>query len=557
MAFTFALSALAGVLTVLAPCVLPLLPVIVGGSVTGRGRWRPYVVAGSLVVSLIVFTLALKASTLFINVPPRVWTLLSGIAVIGIGVAMLAPNLWDRAMGALGMDRSKELLREANRGDGLGSAILTGVALGPVFSSCSPTYAWVIATILPVSWTEGVVALAIYCTTLAATLLAVSLAGRKILSRFAWARDPRGAFQRGVAVAMIVVGVAVATGLDARFQVWAAEHIPSLTSVESHAIRAAGDKDAPEPTEAAALSKGPKAPDFTGITEWINSEPLSLDKLRGKVVLVDFWTYSCINCIRTQPYLNAWWDRYKDDGLVIVGVHAPEFAFEKKVENVREGVDKAHITYPVALDNEFGTWRAYKNLYWPAKYLIDKDGIIRDSHFGEGGYDEMEDHIRSLLGVDGPRARVTEPVETGQAAQSPETYLGTARAEGFVASPYLHDGTDTYTTSGTPRQSGWGLDGSFTVDHESVQAGEDGATLTYTFAGKRMFLVLDGPRGAKVRVGIAGKDHAAYGKDAPGGVVTLDGTRLYRLVELPDVADSTTVTLTFDKGVKAHAFTFG
>ena len=548
------LSLVAGVLTVLAPCVLPFLPVIVGGSLGHRSRRRPYLIAGSLVASLLVFTLLLKASTAFLSVDPRIWAIGSGALVVLLGLAMLFPGVWSRVAQWTRLDSSHGLLDKARaqRSETAG-ALLTGAALGPVFSSCSPTYAWVIATVLPASPVAGMIYLGIYCVGVAGALLAISLAGRKLINRLGWAGNPRGWFQRAVAVLFIIVGLLVATGVDKQLQTWAADKFPSLSAFEQGLIpssdavpRVAGD------SQSRALGS---APELSGITHWVNSEPTTLQAQRGKVVLVDFWTYSCINCMRTQPYLNAWYDRYHAAGLEIIGVHAPEFAFEKVPENVEKAVRDAGIMYPVALDNDFATWHSFHNQYWPAKYLIDKEGTIRWTHFGEGSYDEAENQIRDLLGETGDKAGVAGEISQPTQGQSPETYLGTRRASGNETR--LEGGDHDYGQNPAPGATNrWSLSGSWTVGDESITAAQGGAQLSYRFAGREMFLVMDGPAGAKVRVQVEGGSPAG-GVDVQGEEVTISGARLYRLVQLSEATQGTTVTLTFDKGVSANAFTFG
>lgn len=555
MLLTALLSFLAGILTVLAPCVLPFLPVIVGGSLGHGSRRRPYLIAGSLVVSLLLFTMLLKASTAFLNIDPKVWAIGSGTLVILLGLAMLFPGVWARVAGALKLENTHQLLDKARaqRSETLG-AVLTGAALGPVFSSCSPTYAWVIATVLPASPTAGMLYLGVYCIGMAGALLAISLLGRRLINRLGWAADPRGWFQRIVAVLFIFVGVFVATGWDKQVQAWAVDKFPSLTAFEEGLIpsseqalpRRGGEGEIPNPTP---------APELQGITSWVGSEPLTLAGLRGKVVLVDFWTYSCINCVRTQPYLNAWYDRYHDSGFEIIGVHAPEFAFEKVPENVAKAVAEAQIKYPVALDNDFATWRAYNNRYWPAKYLIDAEGRIRWVHFGEGNYDEAEAQIRELLGESGETAVVSDETLQHTPGQSPETYLGTARAEGNDSG--LRGGDHDYGEITDPSgPNHWTLGGSWNADGESITALGGGAQLRYRFSGRQMYLVMDGPADARVRVEVEG-GITPGGADVVGEYVTLDGAKMYRLVQLPETTGGTTVTLTFDEGVRANAFTFG
>lgn len=560
MVLTALLSLAAGGLTVLAPCVLPFLPVIVGGSLQGERR-RPFIVAAALVVSLLAFTILLKATTVAIGVDPRVWSIVSGVLVVLLGIAMLFPGLWAGISQRSGLNQASHKLLDSakEKRSGTWSAILTGIALGPVFSSCSPTYAWVIAAVLPANPATGMIYLALYCLGVASALLAISLLGRKLISKLGWAVNPTGWFQRTVAILFIIVGLFVATGFDKKIETKVTQWAPSLSRLEESFIPDTVDSEdtsAPGSQSDAAdtADSATPAPDFSGISQWLNAEPQTLEQLRGKVVLVDFWTYSCINCIRTQPYLNAWYDAYHDQGLEIIGVHAPEFAFEKDPDNVQRAIQDANIKYPVALDNDFSTWNAYHNRYWPAKYLIDKEGNIRYFHAGEGNYDETEDKIRELLQSDGPKTQVTA-VGNATHMQSPETYLGTKRAHGFVGKQQLANGEHTFHAATQVKVNEWTLGGTWEVDEESIQSSEDDATLTYHFRGRDMYLVLGGAPGSTVQVSVDGKVQSA-GKDVSDGTVTIDANRLYHLVHLPTATEAT-VTLTFSEGVSANAFTFG
>jgi cytochrome c biogenesis protein CcdA/thiol-disulfide isomerase/thioredoxin len=400
-------SFLAGVLTVFAPCVLILLPVIVGSSMISDAdqkldRKKPYIISISLGISVLLFTLILKASTVLIGIDPQVWKSVSGFIVIILGISLLFPLLWARMSAKIGLENnSNKLLGRAAKKSGVLGYILTGAALGPVFSACSPIYALILATILPVNIALGLVYMVLYAAGLSITLLVIALAGRGLTKKLNWAVTPNGWFRRILAILLILVGIFVTTGFDKKIQTWALEKIPfNLLFIEEKLLP---EKDAVI-VEKIEIKKAEfnitdpyQAPDIRGIKSWINSNPLTIAELKGKVVLLDFWTYSCINCIRTQPYLNKWYDSYKKDGFEILGVHAPEFAFEKVEKNVQSEVKKAKILYPVALDNNFATWNAYGNQYWPARYLIDKEGKVRYTHFGEGDYDGTEAAIQTLL----------------------------------------------------------------------------------------------------------------------------------------------------------------
>ncbi|MEO5948987.1 MAG: cytochrome c biogenesis protein CcdA, partial [Candidatus Saccharimonas sp.] len=470
-------SFFAGVLTSLAPCILPLLPVIVGSSVIGtsnkeQNKWKPYVIAFSLAVSVVIFTLLLKVSSLFIDIDPSVWLYISGGIVMLIGINMLSPKLWIRVSVALGLEfGSNKLLGKALGRSGFGGAILTGAALGPVFSSCSPVYALVLATVLPVSLALGIIYIFAYALGLGLALLAISLVGKKLVTKLKWAINPNGIFQKVLAILLIIVGLMIITGYDKKFQTWIAPYLPfDTTKLESSLLPSTNDA-------AQTIVNGKTtfnvnsytAPELSGIVDWINTDPLTIAKLKGKVVLIDFWTYSCINCQRTQPYLNKWYDTYEKDGFVIIGVHAPEFAFEKVPANVSKAVKDENIKYPVALDNDFSTWNGYKNQFWPAKYLIDKDGQVRYTKFGEGDYDKTEEAIQTLLKETGKTVNNSIDKDTDDSVtspgQTPETYLGYSRAERFANSDEFNANTTTsYSLKTNIATSYWSLGGQWQIN---------------------------------------------------------------------------------------------
>lgn len=569
MISTIVISYVAGLLSALAPCVLPLLPVILGGSLTGnkKDRWRPYIITASLVSSLILFTLLLKASTALIGIDPRVWSIGAGVLVITLGLFMLFPDAWAKLIGGLGIEhRSQGLLGKAVRQkNGVISAILIGAALGPVFSSCSPTYAWVIATVLPANLLTGMIYLTFYVLGVATMLLAIALLGRKLLERIKWASNPKGWFQRAIALLFILVGLLVATGWDKHVQTYLVEKdFLNIKSLEEKLV----PQDASSPRVDSKASNKERfnvnpydAPDFRGINSWINSEPLSLAELKGKVVLVDFWTYSCINCQRTQPYLNAWQTKYADDGLVIVGMHAPEFAFEKVPENVQRAVKDANIKYPVALDNDFSTWQAYQNRFWPAKYLIDKDGLVRYTHFGEGEYEETERIIQKLLNESGKTVQDKLEQDTASRAangQTPETYLGYERGERFAnANEFAQNKVVTYNLVPRLAKNQWSLGGNWQINDESSQAQANGAQLAINFTAGEVYLVMSGSPGSKIKVSVDGTEKPGGADVNTTNEVTIDTARLYKIVNADGVLSNKQLTLTFPAGVTVNAFTFG
>lgn len=299
------------------------------------------------------------------------------------------------------------------------------------------------------------------------------------------------------------------------------------------------------------------APDFAGITAWISSGPLSLKDLRGKVVLVDFWTYSCVNCVRTLPYIEQWYKTYKDKGLVIVGVHAPEFEFEKNEDNVRKAVTDRHLTYPVAMDNNYVTWNAFNNHYWPAHYLIDKQGNVRRVHFGEGQYAEGERAIQKLLGEDGPLTAGADPDVT-RADMTPETYFGADRAENFSGDEGLGYGPKDFKAVQRLLPSHWTLAGKWEISGEKATSKADDAKLTFRVSAKDVYVVVsqDEPKDRVITIAAEAPASEWNGPDAPDGRLRVGMSTIYHIVSFTEFQDAT-LTLAVPAGISLHSFTFG
>jgi cytochrome c biogenesis protein CcdA/thiol-disulfide isomerase/thioredoxin len=558
----------AGILTILAPCVLPLLPIIVGGSLSSaqRHRSRPYIIAGSLALSIIGFTLLLKASTVLINVSSSALTDVSGGLIILLGLVSVFPEVWEKlVISANWQAASQRLLGKGdhNKSVYLGP-VLIGVALGPVFSSCSPTYAFILASVLPRDFLSGLVYLITYSLGLVITLLVISLVGKKFIRKAQWAVDTHSLFRRLVGVFFIVVGVVIISGQQVKVETWVGNHLPfDETSVERFLL----SKDTKSITTKRTTSRSDvlnvqpvAAPALQGLTNWINSSPLTIAGLHGHVVLVDFWTYSCVNCNRALPYVEAWYQAYQKDGFVVVGVHTPEFAFEHIPSNVEAAVRSDHITYPVALDNNYDTWNAYDNDSWPADYLIDQQGNIRYVSLGEGNYNVTEEAIQELLGISQPLKTPTSVVPVSP-DQSPETYFGTNRDQGYTGSPALHDSAGTAfsaANASTLSPSSWTLSGQWQVASQAITSLSNNATLTYRAEAKDIYVVAGSANNAPetVKLSLPSSASGQYGPDASGGNTVISGSRLYHIVSLKSFGD-TTLTLTVPKGVSLYTFTFG
>ena len=472
-----------------------------------------------------------------------------------------------------------------SKGSGFWSGVGVGGALGFLYAPCAGP---ILAAVISLSATSGssadVLAVALsYSLGSSAVLLLIAFGGRRIGDRIRSAgRGP--ALQRGLGAIMIATAALMAADLDVRFQTALADHFPGFLTNPTRAIerssavedrladlrgrprfdsQRAGEAGTPRPARASSLPVLGRAPDFTGTQKWFNTgdRRLTLAGLRGRVVLIDFWTYTCINCIRTLPALKAWDDRYRRQGLTIVGVHTPEFAFERDAGNVSDAIDQNGLRYPVVQDNEFGTWTAWGNRYWPAKYLIDAKGRVRYTHFGEGDYDQTEAAIRGLLAEAGRRslgraARAT-PESVSPGVETPETYLGYARAERFL--PELGAGTNRYGGHPGLPPSHFSLQGVWRVTREAA-ASVRSSSIDAQFVARKVFLVLSsaGDRPRRVRVLLDGRPvrHSEAGDDVRGGRVIVRRQRLYSLVALRGV-DRRRLRLELEPGISGYAFTFG
>ena len=565
------LSFLAGILTVFAPCVFTLLPVILGSSLEGSKINKPITIISSLSISIIIFTLVLKASTVLINVPLSFWNIISGGIILFIGVITIFPNIWDNLSYRLNLSsKSNTALQKFTRKNSLIGDILTGAALGPVFSSCSPTYALILATVLPQNFTSGLINLIVYSIGLGLTLLLISILGQKLIKRLEWAVNPHGIFKRFFGIVFILIGISIITGLDKTFETYLLNNgIFDVTKIEINLLSNSNTgQNKVNPINNTVINKPdlnvttPYEPaDFTKIEDWINSKPLHIADLKGKVVLIDFWTYSCINCIRTLPYLKDWYAKYKDQGLVVIGVHTPEFAFEKLKNNVETFTKDHGIEYPVALDNNYSIWNGYNNQYWPAEYFIDRSGKVVHTHFGEGEYDKTEEIIQYLLGnskLGSDLGNITVPISRNQ---SPETYIGYSKGQNFSnVSEFKPDETVNYTNQNNLLPNYWSISGKWIISQEYAQSNDDKVILKYNFSAKEVYLVMGSDSPRRVLVKINGKivDSSNKGDDVDNnGYINVTGSRLYKLINLNQFSMSQEAELEFDGGIKVNAFTFG
>jgi cytochrome c biogenesis protein CcdA/thiol-disulfide isomerase/thioredoxin len=581
----------AGVLTVLSPCVLPLLPVIVGGSLAGGTSYRrALTVTISLGVSVFLFTFLLKVSTVFIMVPPSVWNWLSGGILFVVGIFFIFPNLWDLIPGTARANRdSNQLMSKGFMRQNFWGDVLVGAALGPVFSTCSPTYFIVLATVLPVSLALGAADIFSYILGLCLFLLFISFIGQKILDRLNLAADSRGWFKRTIGILFLVIGVLVITNSLAAIEAplynifdetKVEQHLlshqeTSATSTNSNNLIQATTTTGSNVTYLTPAQKALRyqlAPELVSPDAYLNTDgqPITLAQYRGKdVVLLDFWTYSCINCQRTLPYLTAWYAKYKDQGLVIIGVHTPEFAFEHLESNVAAALKQFGITYPVVLDNEYNTWNAYQNEYWPHEYVIDIDGYIVHDHSGEGEYDVTEKAIQDALAERAARLNIANQVATStvniappdfSGIQSPETYFGSNRNEYLGNGTPGAAGTQSFTLPDALSLNTLYLGGSWDIEPEYATNADANATIEYEYSATNLYFVASGAAaGTQIQVLQDGVPltGASAGKDVVNGVLTVTGSRLYNVVANPTAGIHTLKLIVKSTGLQAYTFTFG
>jgi thiol-disulfide isomerase/thioredoxin len=496
-----------------------------------------------------------------VGLSSQILGLISGGLLIALGVVGLVPEVWEWLAAAIHLQLiTDRFLANAghNRRRFIGP-ILIGVALGPVFTSCSPTYAFILASTLPRNFGVGLLYLCAYTMGLVVTLLAAVLLGRRLTAKLGWALNTHGLFRRIFGLIFIIIGLLVVTGSQVGLEVWVANHLPfDEANIEQTLLGHRSGSKLATPASGSVLNVTPTpAPDFAGLTNWINSPPLTLESLRGKVVLVDFWTYSCINCIRTLPYVEKWYQAYASRGLVIIGINTPEFAFEHVPANVAAAVKHDGIKYPVALDNNYDTWNAFQNDSWPADYLIDQSGNIRYTSVGEGDYPTTERAIQQLLGLNMSLQTPTSNVPISE-VQTPETYFGTNRASGFAGPGTLAEGTDTFRAGSNLDLNSWTLGGSWQIAPENITSHSDSSTLTFRFSAKNVYMVAGsaGNTPSTVKVSLDSNSAGDFGSDAAGGQATVSGSRLYNIVSLPQ-AGTGTVTLTVPSGVSLYTFTFG
>jgi cytochrome c biogenesis protein CcdA/thiol-disulfide isomerase/thioredoxin len=583
---------LGGVLTILSPCILPVLPFVFARAEQSFLKSTVPMLVGMALTFAAVATLAAVGGSWAVHA--NEFGRYIAIAMLAVfSVTLLSPQIASvltQPIVALG-NRLSNATDGSRSAATAGSSLLLGIATGLLWAPCAGPILGLVLTgaALQGANVQTTFLLLAYAAGAATSLAVALLIGGRV---FAAMKQSLGAgewVRRGLGIAVLGGVVAIGFGADTGFlarlaSVSTGKAEQALLDVfnTNKAKQASGETEGnsmmvasnePRLQLSSMLPVEGQLPSLDGAVEWLNSKPLTAEQLRGKVVLVDFWTYSCINCIRSIPYVRAWAEKYKDQGVVVIGVHAPEFAFEKNIRNVKKAVEDFRLGYPIAVDNNFKIWRAFSNNYWPALYIADAKGQIRYHHFGEGNYDKSEAVTQQLLAEAGSSkietGMVTPDAKGAQAApdlgnvRSSETYIGYQRASDFVSPQGLRsDAAQDYTTV-TPRLNEWGLSGNWTVGPELATLNRAGGGITYRFSARDLHLVL-GPRsdGKPVRfqVRIDGKPPGdSHGSDTDAdGSGTVTQTRLYQLVRQAGEVRTRTFEVRFlDPGVEAFAFTFG
>ncbi len=600
--FIVVVAYLGGVLTILSPCILPVLPFVFVRSD------QPFIRSGLPILLGMAVTFAAIASLAAVGggwvVAANHYARLAAILLMALfGIALLLPRLSERMMRpvvALGARLSQQA-GGAGRKPGFGSSLVLGVATGLLWAPCAGPFLGLLLTgaaLGGASFGTSLLLLA-YAVGAASSLGVALLIGGKV---FAAMKRTMGAgewIRRGLGIAVLAGVITIVSGPD--IGLLAPTSFANTNAIEQalvnrlHATMNVSDTEPAQPGAKGApvMKAGPsmmmmaatpqpsprlpvegELPSLSGAVDWLNSPPLTAEGLRGHVVLVDFWTYSCINCLRVLPYVEAWAKKYRSQGLIVIGVHAPEFAFERNIDNVRAAVKRLGIDYPVAIDNNYAIWRGFDNEYWPAHYFIDPQGRIRHHHFGEGNYDESEHVIQELLREAGHQDVTSGTVSvsgTGVEAaadttdvESPETYIGTDRAENFASPGGADQGqVHTYTAPASLALNQWALIGGWRVGPQDAILVQPGGGITCRFHARDLHLVL-GPasNGTPVKFQILidghapGADHGVDSDAAGNGMII--GQRLYQLVRLSGhVADHTFEIRFLEPGATAYSFTFG
>ena len=585
MIVLYAVAFLAGLLTILAPCIWPLLPIVLADVTHSTSKRRPLGITVGVALSFSVLTLSISGLESSLGLNPNVLRKVAVLVLVLLGTSMIIPHAsqWlESKMSRLSSHFGK--VGKNSRSDFTGGFV-TGLALGIVWAPCSGPILASIATLAATNRVsiQVVIVTLFYVAGVSLPLFGFAVGGQKLLLKSRKISKYTGKIQIASGLVLILTALAIYTNYDKTLEASLLNAIPSysnaLTKIETtKGVTKALDtlKGRTTSTQKSAKPSGlvdnsplfntnQPAGSFSGGTNWLNpTTPITLASLKGKVVLVDFWTYTCINCIRTLPHVTAWYNKYHPYGFEVIGVHSPEFAFEQDRGNVLSAIDRFNIKYPVVQDNELNIWNAYANQYWPAEYLIDAQGNIRRADFGEGQYDQMEQAIQRLLADNGskvPTSLTGVKDMTPNSALTPETYFGSSRDEFAFPSPISNNGQITLTAPTSVPANRFAFGGTWNIQGDYAQA-TTGASIIENFNASHVYMILK-PHALsptdRVQVSLNGTPLSGKlaGADVKNGFINVNSDRLYEIYNSA-TSNSGTLKFTFrNSGTQAFTFTFG
>lgn len=542
----FVLAFIEGFGLILSPCILPILPIVLSGGMTG-GKQRPLGIIIGFALFFAVFSLSSSALIRYAGLNIEVIQKLSYALLILFGIILISDRLSD-LFGSLTQniaEKGDDFIGRAPT-SGFWGGIVFGALVSLIWVPCGGPIlaAAIISMAVEKTFINSFFLFLFFALGAMIPMIGIVLLGKSLIYHLRFLKQHLRSIRKTLGA--IIILFAILTGFLNTRAPWLGMITTATTQYDT------ADKN----TQLIDATMPYPAPALNSDAPWLNSPPLSMPALKGKVVLIDFWTYSCINCIRTLPYLRDWYSKYHDKGLVIIGVHAPEFAFEKNINNVKAAIKQYDIRYPVVLDNNYVIWQNYNNSYWPAHYLIDKNGDVVYQHFGEGDYAITEHNIRLLLGLSAGSPKSSSSFNMGALAQTPETYLGTERASGYAGNPELSTQNTQYNFPATLSTNQWALKGGWEINPHYVQATSANAAIKLHFSARNVYMVMGSADNQPIKMSILLNGKSMQDKQNPNNIEVI-AHKLYPVLSLPASTDGE-LEVQFNKpGIQVYTFTFG